>query len=285
MFYTIIEQISSNPRAEQIARQDYMVYTATYLIKGGILMGLVAPILLALIGWTTGMLINLLADQLPVVRKIEPVCCSACQKQMSWLEFIFLEPCKYCGYTRNARSHTIQWLLMISFLSINSWKPDRILAVEALVLLSYFALVFVIDLEHRLILHPVSGAGAVIAFVIGLRLHGPSATMIGGFAGFGIMLVLYFLGELFAQYVAKRRGEPIDEVALGFGDVNLSGILGLLLGWPGISAGLLLAILSGGVISAAFLGYMLLRKRYQAFMALPYAPFLIFAGMVLLFRP
>jgi hypothetical protein len=58
MFYTIIEQISSNPRAEQIARQDYMVYTATYLIKGGILMGLVAPILLALIGWTTGMLIN-----------------------------------------------------------------------------------------------------------------------------------------------------------------------------------------------------------------------------------
>jgi hypothetical protein len=75
MFYTIIEQISSNPRAEQIARQDYMVYTATYLIKGGILMGLVAPILLALIGWTTGMLINLLADQLPVVRKIEPVCC------------------------------------------------------------------------------------------------------------------------------------------------------------------------------------------------------------------
>jgi len=31
-----------------------------------------------------------------------------------------------------------------------------------------------------------------------------------------------------------------DEVALGFGDVNLAGIMGLLLGWPGITAGLVI---------------------------------------------
>jgi leader peptidase (prepilin peptidase)/N-methyltransferase len=99
------------------------------------------------------------------------------------------------------------------------------------------------------------------------------------------MLLLYFLGELFGRIMAKRRGEPIEEVALGFGDVNLSGVLGLLLGWPGITAGLIFAILAGGLVSAFILARMMLRKEYQAFTALPYAPFLILAGVVFLFRP
>ena len=85
--------------------------------------------------------------------------------------------------------------------------------------------------------------------------------------------------------MARRRGEPIDEVALGFGDVNLSGVLGLMLGWPGITVGLLVAILAGGMVSAFILARMMLRKEYQAYTALPYAPFLILAGAVLLFRP
>ena len=37
-----------------------------------------------------------------------------------------------------------------------------------------------------------------------------------------------------------------EDVALGFGDVHLSGILGLLLGWPGITGGLFVAIILGG---------------------------------------
>jgi leader peptidase (prepilin peptidase)/N-methyltransferase len=62
---------------------------------------------------------------------------------------------------------------------------------------------------------------------------------------------------------------------LGFGDVNLSGVIGLMLGWPLILFGLLVAILLGGVFSALYVGFMLARKKYQAFSAIPYAPFLI----------
>jgi len=36
------------------------------------------------------------------------------------------------------------------------------------------------------------------------------------------MLALYYFGELFRRAMARARKEPIEEVALGFGDVNLS---------------------------------------------------------------
>jgi len=147
----------------------------------------------------------------------------------------------------------------------------------------YFALVAVIDIEHRLILHPVSLVGAVLGAISGTVLHGFLPTLLGGAAGFAIMLVLYLLGVVFLKWVSRRRGEPVDEVALGFGDVNLGGINGLLLGWPGIIAGLFLAILIGGLISGLYLVYQLVRRRYRAFAALPYGPFLILSVLYLVY--
>ena len=153
----------------------------------------------------------------------------------------------------------------------------------ALVLFIYFGVVVVIDIEYRLILHPVSYVGAVLCFGIGWWMRGLSATLIGGAAGFAIMWVFHFFGEVFSRWVARRRGETLTEVALGFGDVNLTGILGLLLGWPGITAGLILAILLGGVVSAIYLIVMVLRRRYKTFTAIPYGPFLVLGAVILMF--
>lgn len=241
--------------------------------------------LLAIAGWLTGAGINLLSDQLPRERRISQPACPECHRSINALQYIFLEACEFCGEGRSTRSFVAQWTITLAFITVSFWKPERIMTLEALLLVAYFALVLIIDIEHRLILHPVSLAGAIIGLLIGVRLHGLGLTLIGGIAGFAMMLILYFLGELFGRIMAKRRGEPIEEVALGFGDVNLSGVLGLLLGWPGITAGLLMAILAGGVVSAFILARMMFRKEYQAFTALPYAPFLILAGVVLLFRP
>jgi len=146
-----------------------------------------------------------------------------------------------------------------------------------------FGLVVVIDLEHRLILHPVSLSGAVLGLIFGSLNHGILYTVIGGAAGFGIMLVFYMLGNLFIKFLSRSRGEEIDEVALGFGDVNLSGVIGLLLGWPGVIAGVFLAIILGGVVSGSFLIIQLFRKKYQAFQALPYGPFLVISAVLLLY--
>jgi leader peptidase (prepilin peptidase)/N-methyltransferase len=75
----------------------------------------------------------------------------------------------------------------------------------------------------------------------------------------------------------------LDDVALGFGDVNLSGILGLMLGWPLILTGLVLAIFVGGLVSLIYLLIMMILRRYQLFTALPYGPFLITGAFVMLF--
>ena len=148
----------------------------------------------------------------------------------------------------------------------------------------YFGIVIVIDLEHRLILHPVSWLGAVLGLATGVWLHGWLSTLIGGAVGFGIMLVFYWLGILYVRKFASMKGQPIEEGdAFGFGDVNLSGIMGLLLGWPGILAGLVLAILIAGAVTLLYLAYMLITRRYVPNTALAFGPFLAASTIYLLY--
>ena len=148
---------------------------------------------------------------------------------------------------------------------------------------SFFAVIFIIDFEHRLILHPVSIFGAIVFVIIGVLINGWKETVLGGAIGFGIMYLLYLLGILFGKWMSKRRGEEIDEVALGFGDVSLSTILGFLLGWPRIAVNLVFAILLGGIFSAFFLVLLTILKRYKAFTPIPYAPFLLVSAVGLLY--
>jgi leader peptidase (prepilin peptidase)/N-methyltransferase len=150
-------------------------------------------------------------------------------------------------------------------------------------LLAYFGIVAVIDLEHRMILDQVSLTGAVLTLAVGFWLHGLAYTFLGAIAGFGIMYILYYTGIWYSRWVSRRRGQEESEVALGFGDVNLGGVLGLLLGWPGIVAGLLLAIIIGGVFSLVYIVSLLIRRKWQPFMAIPYAPFLLLGAGLLLY--
>ena len=99
------------------------------------------------------------------------------------------------------------------------------------------------------------------------------------------MWVLYSLGNKLAQIMARRRGQSVDEVALGFGDVNLTGVLGLMLGWPVIILELFLGIFIGGIFSLIYLVIMLVARRYHLFTALPYGPYLVTGAILLLYFP
>ena len=77
---------------------------------------------------------------------------------------------------------------------------------------------------------------------------------------------------------------PVAEgEALGFGDVNRGGVIGLLLGWPGIIAGLIAAILLAGAVGLFTFTIAFLRHRYDPNLALPYGPFLAIAAIFLLY--
>lgn len=199
--------------------------------------------------------------------------------------FIWPRRCPHCGRARTWRVWFIELLFIAAAVAIWISPPTRLNFLIAMLLLVYFGVVCVIDIEHRLILHPVSLAGGVIGFTIGLWLHGFWFTILGGIAGFGIMLLLYILGAGFVRVLARLRGEAASEEALGFGDVNLSGVLGFLLGWPGILAGLILTILLAGLVSFGYLLLMLVKGKYRSSLAIPYGPFLVSSAVILLYFP
>jgi leader peptidase (prepilin peptidase)/N-methyltransferase len=246
----------------------------------------------AILGLLAGFLVNYLGDVFPHTRRFSQPNCLHCGEKYQWKGYLLYRPCKACGHRRSVRSYLTQVFYPIAAIYLWSFPPARLGFSLALIILTYLGVVFVIDVEHRLIMHPVSIAGALLALGTGIYVHsakttlsqGIITTLVGGAVGFGSMLAFYFLGEVFARYMAKRRGQAIDEVALGFGDVNLSGITGLFLGWPVIFAGLLFTIFAGGFASILVIVVMLVRKRYQAFTPIPYAPFLILAILYYLFR-
>jgi leader peptidase (prepilin peptidase) / N-methyltransferase len=247
---------------------------------------LIAALLAALLGWIAGALINYFSDVLPARRKLVRPFCLHCQSPIDIVSYwAWPRRCKVCGRMRSPRA----WLVygIAAGISVLMWATIEqrwaFFAVDLLVV-AYFGLVAVIDIEHRLILHSVSLVGAALGLGVGIGRHGFLWTILGGLAGFVAMMAFYFLGIGFIHLLTRLQGKPIGEdEALGFGDVNLGVVVGLFLGWPGILAGLVLAILLGGVVSLIYLLLAFIRRAYRPGLALPYGPFLSASAVILLY--
>jgi leader peptidase (prepilin peptidase) / N-methyltransferase len=238
-------------------------------------------------GWLGGILVNYLADVLPYRRKLtKPFClqCGAEAEPVGW--FLWPRRCPECGKRRSSRTWIVEGVMTAAVVWLWLSPQPQVPFLAGWALLVYFGVVVVIDIEYHLILGPVSYAGIVLAGLLGFWMRGWQATLLGGLAGFGFMFVIYWMGIAFMRFQARRRGvelAPGDEEAMGFGDVSLSGVLGLLLGWPGVVMGLLLAIFTAAGVSLLFVLWMLIRRRYQLFAAIPYGPFLVAGAVLALF--
>ena len=138
----------------------------------------------------------------------------------------------------------------------------------------------VIDIEHRLIPTLLLLTGAILGGIIGFVRNGLALTLLGGLTGLFLVYLLYLLGILFRKVWVKFKGMDSSGPALGLGDVFLSGVLGLMVGWPAVFNSLFIAILSAGVFSIAYIGWMLVQKRYIPGRAFPFAPFFILGAVV-----
>jgi leader peptidase (prepilin peptidase)/N-methyltransferase len=195
------------------------------------------------------------------------------------LSYLWLRgKCRYCGVDIPRRLLVVEVVTALLFTLIDlryglSWE-SLVLALAVSLLL----LVAIIDLEHRLILNRLIVPGLVAALVLApfwselemarpfLGSHNMLASLFNSLvAGAGAFLLL--LGILL-----------VYPAGMGEGDVKLAGLLGLLVGFPGIVVTVWLAALSGGLAGAALL---LLRKKGRRD-PIPFAPFLTLGATVAL---
>ena len=239
-----------------------------------------------ILGLIASLLVNYLSDVLPAQRKLAAPLCAHCNSQYSLKDYLLLSACRKCGAARSWRTYIS--LAAGICISLALWlnPPARMGYWLGLAVLVYFGLVVVIDFEHRLILHMVILPGALLGVLAGTVRTNLVSALLGGLVGFGMMLIFYGIGILFARYRARKLGRDDGEEALGFGDVTISAVLGLMLGWPMILYGLTIGILVGGLISLALVIILIAARRYETMTVFTaYGPYLIFGALLLMYFP
>lgn len=234
-----------------------------------------AILLFALLGLAVGSFLNVCCDRLPQRQSIirPPSHCGSCLQKLKvvdlvpLLSYLWLRGhCRYCGTRIPLRLPLVEVGTALLF-ALLCWhyglSPQLPMA---LIYACIFLVVFVIDLEHGLILDIVVYPGMVLAFVFSffwLELGWPGlgvlSALLGGAIGFGLMLL---------PYLISRGG-------MGGGDVKLAGLIGLAIGFPHVLIALLMAIIVAGVLAIALIA----SRRRTRKQTIPFGPFLAAAAM------
>ncbi len=143
---------------------------------------------------------------------------------------------------------------------------DSPVLLQRLIFACAMIVLFVIDLEHRILPDVITLPGIVIGFLFSLFMPpGWVDSLIGIAVGGGS---LWLLGEI---YFRVRHEE-----GMGFGDVKMLAMIGAFLGWRSMLLTLVLSSLLGSLIGLG----MIALKRGDAKYALPFGTFLAAGALV-----
>jgi len=237
-------------------------------------MEIVLIVVFALLGAAFGSFTNVCSDRLPAGKSIiRPAShCDACQRRLTTLDLIpvfsYLWLRGRCHSCRAPIPRRTLWveLSMAGLFAVAFWQYG--LSLEFVFITLYLVLLIlitVIDLEHHLILNKIVYPSAVAVLIIDV--FRPEIGIVNGLIGGGIGFGIFFLVAL-----VFPRG-------MGWGDVKLAALIGLVTGYPQIFVALLLGIIGGGLVAGLLLLLRLKRRRE----AIPFGPFLAVATMVTLF--
>ena len=238
-----------------------------------------------LLGLFTGSFLNVCIDRLPRGESIisPPSHCPACTHKLGILDLVPLLSylwlrgrCRYCRAPIPIRLIFVEGItgLLFGFLF---WKFG--LGLELVISLIYTCLlivIFVIDLENKLVLNKVVYPGMVLALafsflwpVLGtmsLPPGGPLGKVVSSLGG-GIL----GLSAMALPFIIYRQG-------MGMGDVKLGALVGLMTGFPLVVVAVVLSWIGGGLVAASLLGLRIKSRKDP----LPFAPFLTTSAMVTL---
>jgi len=200
--------------------------------------------------------------------------CPYCKIVLKWYElipvfsFLFQKAkCRYCKKTISWQYPLVELSTGIVFLLFfNQFLSSDLINLFYYLTISCFLIViFVFDLKHYLILNKVLYPAIIISFIfivgnnfinqLNLSLPSPQSGLVALLIASGFFLFLVL--------ISKNQW-------MGWGDVKLAILMGLVLGWPDILLALFLSFLSGAIVG---IGLILFGKKGLK-SQIPFGPFL-----------
>lgn len=210
--------------------------------------------------------------------------CEFCKKELKWYDlipifsFLFLRgKCRYCHkklslyYPLTELSTAVLFTITYAFLNFqpvfNSLIINPLPLIYYLFLSSSFIVIVFSDLKYNIIPDKIVIPAIIISFLYLLIVNSPLliSYLLSALGSFAFFLMLFL--------ITKGKG-------MGFGDVKLSFLLGLVLGFPKIILALYLAFLTGAAIGIILI---LWKKKRTIKDTIPFGPFLILGTLVSLF--
>ena len=235
----------------------------------------VAIVLLSVLGLAVGSFLNACIVRLPLGQSVVTPAshCRSCGRSLRWFDkvpvlgwVVLRGRCRACGTPISPVYPIVELLTPLLFLAQYSQVGWSALLAVRLVFSSAMVVLFVIDLQHRilpnLITVPGIGVGLAVALVVE---PGWRAAVLGVLIGGGGLLLI-------AEAYYRLRHEE----GLGMGDVKMLAMIGAFLGWQQMLVTLLLASLLGSVVGIVMIVLGLGDSKY----ALPLGSFLALAAIV-----
>ncbi len=205
-----------------------------------------------------------------------PSSCPRCGHRIRWYEnipilsyLVLVGRCSSCKAPISLRYPAIEALtgvlfaLVLYFFGFSAATLVYWLFAAALVVITF------IDLDHQIIPDVISLPGILIGFVCSFFVPWLPwlDSLLGIFLGGGILFAVAWLYE----FLARREG-------MGGGDIKLLAMLGAFLGWKAVLPVIFLASLAGTLVGVP----VMVMQKQDSRLAIPFGPFLAFAGLVYL---
>ena len=238
-------------------------------------MSVASAILLTIFGTAVGSFLNVCIHRLPLRQSLmwPGSHCPHCDAPVKPYDnipiagYLWLRgQCRSCGAPISIKYPIVELTTGAVFLGAYLMFDSPALLIQRLLFACSMIVLFVIDLEHRILPDAITLPGIVLGFVFSLFLPpGWRDSLIGIALGGGS---LWLMGEL---YFRVRREE-----GMGFGDVKMLAMIGAFLGWKLMLLTLVLSSFLGSIVGVAIIAF----NRGDMKYALPFGTFLAMGAIV-----
>ena len=233
------------------------------------------PLFAVLFGACIGSFLNVCIYRLPRGESVTwpGSRCTSCGRALTWYDNIPILSwvtlggrCRTCEASVSAMYPIVEAVTALAFLGGYLLYGLTLLALVRILFACALIVLFVTDLQHKILPNRITLPGIVIGFVCSIFLPpGPRDSLIGIAVGGGVLYAI-------AEGYYRVRGEE----GLGMGDVKLLAMIGAFLGWKLVLLTLVMASLSGSIVGVALIA----SKRGNMKYALPFGTFLAIGAVV-----